>query len=295
MHSVNKLTADLQRLGVKAGGLLVVHSGYRSIGGVEGGPAGVVAALRSAVGDEGTVMAPAFTTDLIDPSTWPVPPGREERARILADMPYYDPHVSVPFKMGAVPVALWRTSGTLRSAHPVTSWAVLGGRAEELTVDHPFEDPEGVDGPVGRAWRADAQVLLLGCGHDANTTIHLAESLLDMPHLRTLPDRCPVRAESGEREWRPVTKTTKCSDGFTKIEPHLERAGVIRRGQVGSAEAQLLRSRDIVRGATELLAREPAALLCDDPECVHCPTSREALRTWRPVDGWRHLIEQHVL
>jgi aminoglycoside 3-N-acetyltransferase len=293
MHSVNTLVADLRRLGVQAGGVLVVHSGFRPIGGVEGGPSGVVEALRRAVGSEGTVIAPAFTTDLIDPCTWPTPPASEERARILASMPYYAPESSVPFKMGAVPIALWRTPGTLRSAHPVTSWVALGPRAEELTVAHPFEDPEGRDGPVGRAWRAGAQVLLLGCGHDANTTIHLAESLLDMPHLYTLPDRCPVRGEDGQREWWAVTKTTKCSDGFTKLEPHLAQAGVIRRGRVGSAEAQLLRSRDIVIGATELLAREPAALLCDDPECVHCPTSREVLGAWRPADGWRQVIEQH--
>jgi aminoglycoside 3-N-acetyltransferase len=281
MHTTASLTADLERLGVARGGVLVVHSGFKALGLVEGGPAAVVAALRAALGEQGTLLTPAFTTQLTDPANWPVPPSEEERARLLAELPCYDPRETPPYKMGAVVKALWRTPGVLRSDHPVTSWLALGPRAEELTRDHPREDPEGIDGPVGRAYRADAQVLLLGVEHDADTTIHLAESLLEMPHLYALPDRYPVRGPDGARSFRAVSKTTKCSDGFVKIDPELEVATV--HGGVGDAPARLLRSRAIVRAAVALMARAPAALLCDDPECVHCPTSRELLARWRPA------------
>ncbi|HEY3358253.1 MAG TPA: AAC(3) family N-acetyltransferase [Polyangia bacterium] len=287
MHTASSLAGDLDRLGVPRGGVLVVHSGYRALGPVEGGPATVAHALACAAGADGTVLAPAFTTDLIDPATWPVPPAPAERARLMAAMPLFDPDVSPPHKMGAIAQALWRLPGVRRSRHPVTSWVALGPRAEELLRDHDLEDPEGLGGPVGRAYQADAQVLLLGVAHDANTTIHLAESLLDMPHLYALPDRYPVATADGRREWRPVTKTTKCSDGFVKLAPHLERASVVRHGRVGDAETLLVRSRDVVRAVTDLLARAPAALLCDDAECVHCPTSRQVLRGWAPPAGWR--------
>ena len=283
MHTIDSLRLDLQRLGVVPGGVLIMHSGYKPIGPVEGGPDTVVEAVRQSVGDDGTVLAPTFTTNLIDPRTWPVPPPPEERERLLASMPPFDPQQSAPHKMGAIATAFWRRPDARRSLHPITSWAAIGPRAEELTCDHPLEDPEGIDGPVGRALRADAQVLLLGVSHDADTTIHLAESLLDMPHLYALPDHYLVVDAEGGREWRPVTKTTKCSDGFVKLEPHLERAGVVRRGKVGDADCQLLRSKDIVAVATELLRRQPNALLCNDPECVHCPTSRELLERWHPA------------
>jgi aminoglycoside 3-N-acetyltransferase len=280
MHSEASLTADLVHLAVPRGGILVVHSGYKSLGDVDGGPSTVVRALRAAVGGDGTVLVPTFTTDLIDPYTWPVPPLPGERERLLEEMPYFDATGSPSHKMGAIAETLWHTPGARRSAHPVTSWAGLGPEAEALTREHPLDDPEGIDGPVGRALRGDATVLLLGVTHDANTTIHLAESLLDMPHLYALPDRYPVRGPDGRREWRPITKTTKCSDGFVKIEELLGRSGAVRRGRVGNAPAQLLRSRDIVAVAVGLLASNPVALLCDDPECVHCPTSRDLLRTF---------------
>ncbi|MBI5477362.1 MAG: AAC(3) family N-acetyltransferase [Deltaproteobacteria bacterium] len=287
MHTETSLYTDLQRLGVPRGGVVIVHSGYRSLGPVEGGPAAVARALLRAVGDGGTLLVPTFTTNLIDPYTWPEPPSAEERARIMEEMPAFDPEQSAPHKMGAITLALWRLPGARRSVHPVSSWAAVGPRAEELTVDHPREDPEGIDGPVGRACRADAWVVLIGVDHDANTSIHLAESLLEMPHLEALPDRYLVVTPEGGREWRPVAKTTKCSDGFVKLEAYLARAGVIRGGTVGDAPAQLLRARDIVRVVAEVVTRDPPALLCDDPECVHCPTSRALLRSWTPPADWR--------
>ncbi|MBI5545825.1 MAG: AAC(3) family N-acetyltransferase [Deltaproteobacteria bacterium] len=279
------LADELRRLGVPERGLLLVHSSFRALGPVDGGPEAVVGALLDAMGPAGTVMAPTFTTNLIDPYTWPVPPEERERARILADIPYFDPTTSRPHKMGIIAEALWRTPGTLRSAHPVTSWAARGTLAEALLKDQPLDDPEGRDGPVGRAWQRDAWVLLLGVEHDADTTVHLAESLLEMPHLEILPDRYPSRDARGARVWLPVRKTTKCSDGFLGLGPHLDTAGVVRRGPTGACQSQLVRSRDVVRVAANLLRRQPTALLCADPDCVHCPASRRVLAAWRAPTG----------
>jgi aminoglycoside N3'-acetyltransferase len=267
------------------GSLTLVHSSYRAVGPVEGGPAAVVRALLDAAGPTGTLLAPTFTTDLTDPYCWPVPPSAVERERRLATMPCFDPATSVPHKMGVIARTLWQTPGSLRSDHPVTSWTAHGPCAAELMRDQPRDDPEGRDGPVGRAWQRDAAVLLLGVDHDANTTIHLAECLLDMPHLRVLPDRYPTVSSAGQRQWRPVLKTTKCSDGFVKLGPELARAGVVRHGRVGAAACHHVRSRDVVRVAVALLRSEPTALLCDDPECVHCPSSRAALAGWKPPEG----------
>jgi aminoglycoside 3-N-acetyltransferase len=258
--------------------VVLVHSGFRALGFVEGGPDAVVQALRAAA-PHATFAVPTFTTDRIDPYTWPTPPSGEERARLLREIEPFDPRTSAPHKMGAVATALWRAPGALRSLHPVTSWAALGPGAEELLRDHDLDDPEGEGGPVGRAWQAGGHVLLLGVDHDADTTIHLAESLLEMPHLRELPDRYPV-GSGAERQWRPIAKTTKCSDGFVAAGPYL--ASAARAGRVGEADALLLPSREIVRRMATLLASEPTALLCGDPDCVHCPTSRRVLASFRP-------------
>ena len=59
---------------------------------------------------------------------------------------------------------------------PMPSRAV-GPHADEITAPHPIDVPHGLDSPVGRAYDLDAEVLLLGVGHDANTTVHLAENI----------------------------------------------------------------------------------------------------------------------
>ncbi|MEQ1571926.1 MAG: AAC(3) family N-acetyltransferase, partial [Myxococcota bacterium] len=192
----------------------------------------------------------------------------------------FDPATTPPHKMGAIATALWRTPGAVRGDHPVTSWAAVGPEARALVDDPPLDDPEGRHGTVGRNWARDGWVLLLGTDHDTDTTLHLAESMLEMPHLLELPDRYPAVDADGRRVWRPVRKTTKCSDAFLKIEPLL--APHTTFGQVGGATAKLLRARVVVEVATALFRRDPTALLCDDPECVHCPTSRRALAGWAP-------------
>ena len=55
------LTADLQRLGVNAGDLVMVHSSLRSLGMVDKGAQTVVDAFLDALGPSGTLVGPSFT------------------------------------------------------------------------------------------------------------------------------------------------------------------------------------------------------------------------------------------
>ncbi len=54
------ITAELRRLGIREGDLLIAHSSLRAFGWVEGGADAVVQALLDTVGPEGTVMVPTF-------------------------------------------------------------------------------------------------------------------------------------------------------------------------------------------------------------------------------------------
>jgi aminoglycoside 3-N-acetyltransferase len=54
--AVNKLVADLRRLGIAAGDLVMVHGSLRAIGAVKGRAEGIVKALDAAVGPDGTLL-----------------------------------------------------------------------------------------------------------------------------------------------------------------------------------------------------------------------------------------------
>src|SRR3954466_9186243 len=70
----DSLVSQLGALGVRDGGGLVVHSSYRSLGFVVGGPQAAVQALLDAVGPAGTIVVPTHTPENSDPQTWSNPP-----------------------------------------------------------------------------------------------------------------------------------------------------------------------------------------------------------------------------
>src|SRR5262245_48830173 len=50
---------QLRALGVEAGGVLLVHTSFRAVRPVVGGPLGLIGALRDALGHDGTLVMPS--------------------------------------------------------------------------------------------------------------------------------------------------------------------------------------------------------------------------------------------
>ena len=48
----------------------------------------------------------------------------------------------------------------------------------------------------------------------------------------------------------------------------------IRDGKIGNAISQFMTGMDVINAAKEILAAEPDALLCDDPDCHRCTQGR---------------------
>lgn len=242
-----ELARQLADLGVERGGVLVVHSSFRAVGPVEGGPAGLIEALLEALGPEGTLVMPSFT-DWDD------------------DTPF-DPERTPCRHLGIVPDTFWRMPGVLRSDSP-HSFAARGPHAAEICRPHPPDLPHGPDSPIGRVHDLDGQVLLLGVGHDANTTIHLAEYYAGVPYriakyCTVLVDGVPTRVDYGEID--------HCCRNFALAGQWLNERGLERRRRVGRAAARLVRARDVVSTVVEELKNDPCRFLCPrGSDCEEC-------------------------
>ncbi|HSD56902.1 MAG TPA: alpha/beta fold hydrolase [Methanotrichaceae archaeon] len=124
--------------------------------------------------------------------------------------------------------------------------------AEIISVPLPLP-PHIPESPVGRVYSLYGQVILIGVGHEADTTLHLAELLADVPyrvprHCTVLQDGCPVRIDYEENDY--------CCERFKLADNWLREQGLQSEGCVGHAHARLARSRDIVRVALEHLAND---------------------------------------
>lgn len=243
--SPDVLVRQLLDLGVEPGAVLLVHTAFSRIKRVEGGPSGLIAALRDTLGPDGTLVMPSMSSDddnPFDPMTTPCP------------------------DMGIVAEAFWRSPGVLRSNSP-HAFAAIGPHAVQITARHPIDEPHGLDSPVGRAYELDAQVLLVGVGHDANTTIHLAENLAGVRYRR---EKYVTILQDGKPVWLHYREIDHCCQRFPLVDGWLDDKQLQRRRQVGHGEARLARSRDIVKVVTEHLRAEETVFLHPrgvDDEC----------------------------
>lgn len=61
MIDFNDLVLGFKELGLKEGDIILVHSSFKSFGGVEGGSQTVINAFLYILGSEGTLIMPTFT------------------------------------------------------------------------------------------------------------------------------------------------------------------------------------------------------------------------------------------
>lgn len=246
MVTTTSLAADLRAVGVASGDVLVLHASLRSMGYVCGGAVAVLDAVARALGPDGTLVMPAHSS-LSDPSHWVNPPVPEAWwETIRAEMPPYDPAVTPCNSIGVVASTFLRFPGTLRSAHPCSSFSARGPRAEEILRPHPLEHEMDDGSPLGRAYALGAKVLLLGVGHDRNTSLHLAEARARFPGKRTILQGSPV-VRDGRRVWARYDTLDWDSDDFAAIGAAFERACPdVRTGPAGAAVARLMPQRALV-------------------------------------------------
>jgi aminoglycoside N3'-acetyltransferase len=254
MVNVAELAGQLRALGVKPGGVLLVHTSFRSVRPVEGGPEGLIAALRTALGDAGTLVMPSWGDD--------------------DDSPFDPPTTPAASDLGVTAEIFRRMPGVRRSQHG-QAFAAIGPAADRVLADPLPLPPHIPESPVGRVYDLDGQVLLLGVGHEADTTLHLAELIAGVPyrlpkHCTVLQDGIPVRVDYSEND--------HCCERFALADGWLRARGLQQEGPVGRAHARLARSSDIVAVALEHLRDNPLVFLHPAARgCAECDAARQTV------------------
>jgi aminoglycoside N3'-acetyltransferase len=252
--STAELVDQLRALGVEEGDVLLVHTSFRAIRPVEGGPAGLIASLKEALGPNGTLVMPSWTgsdDEPFDPATTPA----------SADL-------------GVVADTFWRLPGVVRSKH-CFALAASGPEAQRI-VSGPLPLPPHIpESPVGSVRDLDGKVLLIGVDHDADTMIHLAELMANVPyrvpkHITVLKNGRPSRVDYLEND--------HCCQRFNLANEWLRARGLQSEGRVGYARARLVRARDIVDVVVEQLRHDPLVFLhAPNAGCAECDEARRSV------------------
>ncbi|RDG34940.1 aminoglycoside N(3)-acetyltransferase [Streptomyces corynorhini] len=240
------MARELTTLGVTPGATLLVHASLRGTG-LDAVP--LREALLTALGEDGTLVVPAFTEENSDTSAAHLARvrgmTRRGAAAFRAAMPAFDAASTPCPGMGRLAESVRTARGAVRSAHPQSSFAALGRRAAELLARHPLDSHLGPGSPLGALADAGARVLMINVGFAACTAFHLAEYRPDAP---TRSYRCVVKAPDGKSRWVEYEDVVLDDSDFEKIGSSFGW-GVAQTGQLGETVTRLFPVKDAVAHA----------------------------------------------
>ena len=285
LEEKNALTAGdlaeaLRRLGVREGDTLLVHSAMSRLGHLTGGAQALISALREAVGETGTFLAPAFARPYV---LFEGAVNRNYTYRPYDRRPGGELR-DVSITTGILPRMMLREPGSYRSGHISHEWAAIGGRAEEMVSGHGFLDPPaGETSPLKKALDADGSVIFLGCHLGANTFLHYLEDHTDAPFLQpavmryiesdgTWKTGFISRHLPGHRDFYDAAKGSRFYDEAVR------RGLRIDEVPFGMTTLRRIRLKDLYEIGMEMFREDPAATLCDDPDCPYCAPYRKKYR-----------------
>jgi aminoglycoside 3-N-acetyltransferase len=256
LTTVRTLEGELRELGLQPGSSVLVHASLSQAGWVCGGAVAVLQALMAVLGPAGTVVVPTHTAELSDPSGWRNPPVPQEWwATIRETMPPYEVATTPSLGMGALAELVRTWPGAVRSGHPQFSFAALGPAAEQLTAGHGLRDGLGEDSPLARLYDLAGWVLLLGVGHDSNTSLHLAEY---RSGVRPAVEQAAPVLVDGHRQWVTWKDVDLYSEDFPALGTDLDATGLVKPGPVGRTVARLMRQPSVVDFAESWLPQHTA-------------------------------------
>jgi aminoglycoside 3-N-acetyltransferase len=220
-----RIVADVGALGVRTGGILLVHSSLSALRYVAGGVPAVVRALTEAIGPEGTMVMPAHSWEWMEAGC------RTFDVRSTASC------------VGRIPELFRRMPGVARSLHPTHSVAARGPLAPWLVEGHEHcEAPCGPETPYAKILERDGQILFLGTGLESNTAFHTVEAIAGFPYLLCHePDTFTIIDASGACRSRAFYQQRRgVARRYAELEEPLVGEGIARRGLVGRAPSLLI-------------------------------------------------------
>lgn len=165
-----ELIEGFEKLGIKKGDIVFVHSSLSSFGYVEGGALTVIEALKEIITERGILAMPSFPAFI----------GGEHG--IAKNEIVFDVRIS-PTAMGKIPDTFWRLEKVKRSLHPTHSVAAWGKEKEWLIENHEkclFSC--GKNTPFYKMCQEkNSRILLIGVTHSSNTTLHTIEDCNGAP------------------------------------------------------------------------------------------------------------------
>jgi aminoglycoside 3-N-acetyltransferase len=244
--TMNAIARDLCDSGLRTGTVVLVHSSLSSLGYVPEGPETVIGGMLQAIGQNGTLLLPAFSYETV---------GRLN--------PYFD-QVLTPSCVGAIPEYFRTRMNAVRSLNPTHSVCGTGRDATVICGDHQRDEtPVGEHSPLRKVRDLNGQVVFLGCGMRPNTSMHGVEELARPPYLfreyityqMTLTDGATSEFRCRRHDFRGWRQR------YERLERYLVPGTELRIGRVLQATVHIVEAQALWERALTEYRRNPFAFV----------------------------------
>jgi aminoglycoside 3-N-acetyltransferase len=245
MLTKTQLLEGFQKSGIQRGDTIMVHTSYKSLGGVEGGAETVVHALLDLVGAKGTVLFPTFNFQ-----SW-------------TEGHYFD-ILETPSKMGAITEVARLRADALRTPHPIYSFAVLGRRKEEFAA---CEDKEayGPNSVFALFHKTNGTILSIGLDFNSTFSIHHYVEYNVGCDYRRIKEFSGIYVGYDRQPRITVYSMFVRKNRFVKtyIVPgmnELLEKGILREIEVGKAKVHVASAQDFYQNMSVIIREHPEKL-----------------------------------
>ncbi len=249
MLNKESLERALSDAGLEAGDTLLVHSSYKSFGGVEGGPQTVIDALLAVLGPGGTLIMPTFNFDFCRGEPWDVR--------------------STPSHMGVLTELVRVDPRSCRVFHPIYSFAVIG-RHQEALCSQRYTSSYGADSVFAKLRQLDGKMMVVGLSYTNSLTFfHHVEEMegVDYRYMKAFTDQ--VTDWDGTTREQTFTMLVRDLERgvVTEVDPMgalMEKAGVVTVHIIGRADVKLMRASQVYEFTAREMKRDPMLLFTID-------------------------------
>src|SRR5689334_17786858 len=245
MLTFEKLAEGFQELGVQEGDTLLVHSSYKSLVPVDGGPQTINRALEAALGPEGTLIMPTFNFDFNKGAPWDVR--------------------TTPSKMGVLTELVRRDLRARRVFHPFYSFAILGKHAEMLGSLR-YKSSYERNSVFGKLRDLDGKIMVIGLSYtNSMTFFHHIEQMEGVNYRFLKQFSGEVTDENGNTYTDTFEMLVRDIDKgvITEVNPMgalMEQAGVIKSATIGEADVKLMKANEVYEFTAREMKRAPHLL-----------------------------------
>ncbi len=261
--TVKAFADQLAKLGIEAGDRIMAHTSLRAARISREDTPRLLKAYFEVLGPEGALYVPAHA--YVQQGSGRLP---------------YDLNTPCHRLIGAFPEWLRKQPGAIRSDHPTHSIVGIGAGVEDILAGHAQVDPAGYGSPMDKLRRLGAKVLLIGCGLESCTLLHLAEVMAEVPYLYLPPhglEPVGLSRVGGRVHEVPIRISPLCSREFPRMEPILRASGALKVGSFGRAQVLHGSMEEVLAAATAAFRAKPFDYLCPT-NCPKCADARAIAR-----------------